>query len=287
MIHIITLYKENQKHIEEFLHENISNNTADKIISENHLNKFFKIFNSLEMLFVTDKNHQQSTVKLMRDKKDTETLPVDRVSIFEKRVIKDGEYISSPYVSVSTGRTIITVIKKVEENYLVMDFNLVELLEEMGYVTNSLFFTKMNKFIYATIGYGFYILSLMLILYSILAFGSYLLYYDATLIEATFKSIVSITLGLAIFDLGKNLLEHEVIYKYEAKKDDNNKVFIGFLISITIAISIEALIFVFKIILSKEYSDMIYALCLIAGIAMLIASLSLFKYPSKKHTNFG
>ena len=282
MIHIITLYKENKKNIEDFLLENISNNTADKIISENHLNKFFKIFNSLEMLFVTDKNHQQSTVKLTRDKENTEKLPIDRVSAFEKRVIKDGKYISSPYVSVSTGQTVITVIKKVEENYLVMDFNLIDLLEEMGYVTQSVFFTKINKFIYATIGYGFYILSLMLILYSVLTFGSYILYYDATLIEATFKSIVSITLGLAIFDLGKNLLEHEVIYKYEANKDDNNKVFIGFLISIIIAISIEALIFVFKIILSKEYSDMIYALYLIAGISMLTVSLSLFSKFNRK-----
>ena len=228
------------------------------------------------MLFVTDKNHQQFKAKLTRDKKETETLPIDRVSTFEKRVIKDGKYVSAPYISVSTGHTIITVIRKIEDNYLVMDFNLNDLLEEMGYVTHSLFFTKINKFIYAIIGYGFYLLSLILILYSILTFGSYLFYYDASLIEATFKSIVSITLGLAIFDLGKNLLEHEVIYNHEAKKDNINKVFIGFLISIIIAISIEALIFVFKVMLSKEYSDMVYALYLIGGVSMLIISLSLF-----------
>ena len=275
MIQTITIYKENRKSIEGFLLENISNNISDKIIDK-HLNKFFKIFKSLEMLFVTDKNHQQFKAKLTRDKKETETLPIDRVSTFEKRVIKDRKYVSAPYISVSTGHTIITVIRKIEDNYLVMDFNLNDLLEEMGYVTHSLFFTKINKFIYAIIGYGFYLLSLILILYSILTFGSYLFYYDASLIEATFKSIVSITLGLAIFDLGKNLLEHEVIYNHEAKKDNNNKVFIGFLISIIIAISIEALIFVFKVILSKEYSDMVYALYLIGGVSMLIISLSLF-----------
>ncbi|MCD6191515.1 MAG: cache domain-containing protein [Sulfurimonas sp.] len=275
MIQTITIYKENRKSIEGFLLENISNNISDKIIDK-HLNKFFKIFKSLEMLFVTDKNHQQFKAKLTRDKKETETLPIDRVSTFEKRVIKDGKYVSAPYISVSTGHTIITVIRKIEDNYLVMDFNLNDLLEEMGYVTHSLFFTKINKFIYAIIGYGFYLLSLILILYSILTFGSYLFYYDASLIEATFKSIVSITLGLAIFDLGKNLLEHEVIYNHEAKKDNINKVFIGFLISIIIAISIEALIFVFKVMLSKEYSDMVYALYLIGGVSMLIISLSLF-----------
>ena len=275
MIQTITIYKENQKNIEDFLLENITNNITNDVIDK-HLDKFFKIFKSLETLFVTDKDYQQFKAKLTKKKQDTEILPIDRVATFEKRVIKDGEYVSSPYISVSSGHTVITVIRKIEDNYLVMDFNLNYLLEEMGYITHSLFFTKTNKFIYATIGYGFYLLSLILISYSILTFGSYLLYYDASLIEATFKSIVSITLGLAIFDLGKNLLEHEVIYNHEAKKNNNNKVFTGFLISIIIAISIEALIFVFKVILSKEYSDMIYALYIISGVSMLIISLSLF-----------
>ena len=275
MIQTITIYKENRKSIEGFLLENISNNISGKIIDE-HLNKFFKIFKSLEMLFVTDKNHQQFKAKLTRDKKETETLPIDRVSTFEKRVIKDGKYISSPYVSISTGRTIITVIKKIEDNYLVMDFDLIDLLEELGYTTHGMFFPKINKIIYAAIGYGLYLLSVILISYSILTFGSYLFYYDATLIGATFKSIVSITLGLAIFDLGKNLLEHEVIYRHEAEKNNSSKVLIKFLISIIVAMSIEGLIFIFKIILSKEYSDMLYAFYLIAGVSMLIISLSLF-----------
>jgi len=272
---MITIYKENKENIEGFLLENISNNASTEL-TDKYLNSFFKTFKSLIMLFVTDKNHQQFKAKLTRNKKETETLPIDRVSTFEKKVIKDGKYISSPYISVSTGHAIITVVKKIEDNYLVMDFDLIDLLEEMGYVTHGMFFIKTNKLIYAAIGYGLYLLSVILILYSVLTFGSYLLYYDATLIEAAFKSIVSITLGLAIFDLGKNLLEYEVIYRHEAKKDNSSKVFIGFLISIIIAISIEALIFVFKIILSKEYGDMIYAFYLIGGISMLIISLSLF-----------
>ena len=277
MIQMITIYKENKDNIEGFLLDNISNNATSKLTDE-CLSSFFKTFKSLKMLFITDKNYQQFKAKLTRDKKDMALLPraIDRVATFEKRVIKDGKYVSSPYISVSTGNSIITVIKKIGENYLVMDFDLNDLLEEMGYVTHGMFFTKTNKLIYAAIGYGLYLLSVILILYSVLTFGSYLLYYDATLIEAVFKSIVSITLGLAIFDLGKNLLEHEVIYKQEAEKNNNSKIFIGFLISIIVAISIEALIFVFKIILSKEYSDMIYAFYLIGGVSMLIISLSLF-----------
>jgi hypothetical protein len=198
------------------------------------------------------------------------------VDIFKEKTIKTGSYISAPYISISTGSTVITVIEKINENYLVMDFELTALLEELGYITHGHLFIKTNKFMYASMGYGLYLLSSILILYSILIFGSYILYYDASLIEATFKSIVSITLGLAIFDLGKNLLEHEVIFRDEIKKNNSSEIFIKFLISIIIALSIEALIFVFKIILSKTYSDMIYAVYLIGGVSILIAALSLF-----------
>jgi len=58
LIQTITVYKENKKYIEDFLLENISNNITDKIADE-HLDKFFKIFKSLETLFVTDENYQQ------------------------------------------------------------------------------------------------------------------------------------------------------------------------------------------------------------------------------------
>ncbi|EQB40579.1 hypothetical protein M947_01890 [Sulfurimonas hongkongensis] len=280
MIQAIIIYKKNKENIERFLLDNISNNVTNEL-TDKHLSSFFKTFKSLQMLYVTDDNYQQSKAKLIRDKKDTAPLPIDRIVTFEKRVIKGGKYVSSPYVSISTGRTIITVIKKIEKNYLVMDFDLIDLLEELNYVTHGTFFIKTNKFFYATIGYGLYLLSAILILYSILTFGSYLLYYDSTLIEATFKSIVSITLGLAIFDLGKNLLEHEVIYRQEAEKGNSSRVFIKFLISIIVAISIEGLIFIFKIILSKEYSDMTYAFYLIAGVSMFIISLSIFSKLSR------
>ncbi len=275
MVQMISIYKEHKEDIEKFLLDNIIYNASTKLTDE-FLNNFFNIFKSLQTLYVTDENYQQNKAKLFRNKKDTSSLPIDRIDVFKEKIINNGTHISNPYISISTGSTIITVIKNINENYLVMNFELTKLLEEMDYVTHGLFFSKINKFMYATIGYGLYLLSAILIFYSILTFGSYILYYNATLIEAIFKSIVSITLGLAIFDLGKNLLEHEVIFRDEIKKNNSSEIFIKFLISIIIALSIEALIFVFKVILSKEYSDIIYTLYLIIGVSILIASLSLF-----------
>jgi len=98
------------------------------------------------------------------------------------------------------------------------------------------------------------------LIYSFASFGSYIL-YNGDLIEITFKAIISLTLGLAVFDLGKNLIEHEVVFKENnSHEKSGSKMFIKFLISIITALSIEALMLVLKISLTKEYSDMTYAL---------------------------
>jgi len=282
MIGVITIYQEHKQEIENFILNNINNNGI--ISLDNHsLEVFFKTFNSLQLLYVTDENYKQNTPNFARIKKDVSHIGTNRSAIFKtKKFDANGEYISSPYICSITGNTIITAIKKINNNYLVMDFNLIELLEELGYVTHALFFTKSNKFIYGLIGYGLTMLSIILIFYSFISFGSYI-FYEASMIETTFKSIISLTLGLAVFDLGKNLLEHEVIYKnnHSHEKSDS-KMFIKFLISIITALSIEALMLVLKISLTKNYSDMIHAVYLIGGVSLMIATLSIFYKATKK-----
>jgi hypothetical protein len=56
-----------------------------------------------------------------------------------------------------------------------------------------------------------------------------------------------------------------------------------FLITIIIALSIEALIVVFKIAIDN-YDHMIHAFYLIAGIAVILISLTVFIYFTKKKT---
>ena len=234
-------------------------------------------------MYVTDSNYKQSSPSFSRVSQDANRLGTNRTALFQTKKLNDkGEYISTPYICSVSGKTIITVIKKIGDNYLVMDFNLIEFLEEMGFVTHALFFTKSNKFIYGMIGYGLTLLSIVLILYSFISFGAYF-FNDASMIEVTFKSIISLTLGLAVFDLGKNLLEHEVIYKNNhSHEQSDSKMFIKFLISIVTALSIEALMLVLKISLTKNYSDMLHAVYLIIGVSFMILTLSYFYKVSKK-----
>jgi len=276
MVSLIKAYQEHKGDIERFIMDNIHHNGIVSLTNDS-LEGFFKTFKSLQLLYVTDENYQQSSPSFVRYSKDINRVGTNRSTIFKtKKLNKNGEYISSPYICSVSGKTIITVIKRVNKNYLVMDFNLVELLEELGYVTHALFFIKSNKFIYGLIGYGLTILSLILIVYSFISFSAYI-FNSASLIETTFKSIISLTLGLAVFDLGKNLLEHEVIYKNNHPHEKSeSKMFIKFLISIITALSIEALMLVLKISLTKNYSEILYAVYLIGGVSLMIATLALF-----------
>jgi hypothetical protein len=115
-----------------------------------------------------------------------------------------------------------------------------------------------------------------LVVYAVYVAGILVFDRAAETLSGLFRSIIALTLGLAIFDLSKTILEHEVFYK-SISRDNNleNRLLARFLTSIIIALSIESLMVVFKIALS-DYSKMIYAFYLIAGVGVMIVSLSLF-----------
>ena len=74
---------------------------------------------------------------------------------------------------------------------------------------------------------------------------------------------------------------YEVFFKNYSKEDADANVLTKFSIAIIIALSIEALMVVFKIAL-HDYSQMVHALYLIMGIALIILSLGIYSYLSKK-----
>ncbi|MDQ7068284.1 MAG: PDC sensor domain-containing protein [Sulfurimonas sp.] len=285
MVAVIQTYQKYKNEVEKFLLDNIENNIL-LTLEETNLEDFFNTFSSLQLLYVADEHYNQSTPSFSRTRKDPSNIGKSRMSFIKNKKLNDkGSYVSSPYICSITGNTIITVVTKVEKKYLVMDFNLTQLLDGLGYVNNVLLFTKMTTSIYAVIGVGLIALSFVLIFYSFFSFSSYI-FESGSLIEITFKAIISLTLSLAVFDLGKNLLEHEVVFKDSSPEEhSDNKMFIKFLISIITALSIEALMLVLKISLTKNYADMTYAVWLILGVSVMIAALALFYKMTKKGVN--
>ncbi|HGZ70366.1 MAG TPA: hypothetical protein ENK74_03125, partial [Nitratifractor sp.] len=95
-------------------------------------------------------------------------------------------------------------------------------------------------------------------------------------IKHIFESTILLTLSLAIFDLVKAMLDEEVLGKN--KKDhesDIHKTMVRFLGSIIIALSIEALMLVFKFALI-DLSKLLYAVYLILAITALLIGLSIY-----------
>ncbi|MEA1891412.1 MAG: hypothetical protein U9N33_01725 [Campylobacterota bacterium] len=126
------------------------------------------------------------------------------------------------------------------------------------------------------------LLAIFTIGYSAYEFVYSLLFKDSLTIESIFKPVIALTLGLAIFDLAKTVLEQEVVFKSYSKNSRNEyKVLIKFSITIIIALLIESLMVVFKIAIDN-YSEMIHALYLLGGVSILIFVLGLFIYFSKK-----
>jgi hypothetical protein len=100
-------------------------------------------------------------------------------------------------------------------------------------------------------------------------------------IHTIFKPIIAATLGLAIFDLAKTILEQEVFYKsYSKHNKEEVRVFTKFLFTILIALAIETLMVVFKIAMQAD-GDMINALYLMGGISLIILALAVFIYLSR------
>jgi len=95
-------------------------------------------------------------------------------------------------------------------------------------------------------------------------------------IKYVFEATILITLALAIFDLSKTLIEEEML----GKNRDNHisgphKTMVKFLGSIIIALSIEALMLVFKFAITDP-NNIIYAMYIVGGVAMLLVGLAIY-----------
>mgnify|MGYP000309361417 CR=1 FL=1 len=121
------------------------------------------------------------------------------------------------------------------------------------------------------------VVAVMLILYGAYMFYA-LIFADAEIdfLHDIFKSIIAITLGLAIFDLAKQNFEHEVLFQsFSHPEDKQYKVLGKFLISIVIALSIETLMIVFRIAL-EDYTQMLSAFYLLIGTTIMFFGLWYF-----------
>ncbi len=284
MQEIMNTYKDNVKDIENFLRETIFNLGDLKEWEGTDFKKVFKVFPSLELVYTCDSDTMlQTSENIYRNKKTKAPIGRHRDYLLNNAKFNGNDIaITKPYISSATGDTCITVAKKENGHIYFLDFNVPFLLQRLGLVEIHSGFNFVNKSFYFMTANIMMMLALFTIGYSIYAFSNSLMAQGSLSIEAIFKPVIALTLGLAIFDLAKTVFAQEVIFKsYSKSSYEEYRVLIKFSITIIIALLIESLMVVFKIAIDN-YEHMLHALYLITGVSILIVAVGTFIFFTKK-----
>jgi len=280
----LTLYESYKEKIEDFIQESLVNIGELKKLERGNYKVLFSLFPSLELVYSINKDTKiQNSSNFYRYKEDASANGHDRNYLLSKLHFKQNDIaFSSVYVSSATRNACITASIKDGDSIIFLDFKLEILLEKLNLIQFNKTFHTITKTFYAVAGFSMAFLALFIIFYSLYGFFTNFFLQEESALDSIFKPIIALTLGIAIFDLAKTILEQEVFFKsYSRDSKVETKMITKFLITIIIALSIEALMVVFKIAL-KDYDKMINALYLISGVSMIIIALSVFIYFTQK-----
>lgn len=268
MQHLVKIYTKNSEIIEKFIISTL-NKLHFEEATKDSFEKLHETLPSLELLYECDRDMVQISANFGKEFEDITQIGKQRSYLLDKRTFLEDYLVSDPYISSATGHLCITVICKHEGGYLFFDFRLRTLLERFHMIEADTKFRQTNRFAYAFIGGALLLLGFFVAIYGVGSFAKYLFSDELMTLEIFFKPVIALTLGLAVFDLGKTIFEQEVIPRHQNVTDVfNPKSLITFMSSIMIALLIEALLIVFKISIN-DYHDLPYAAGLIASISIL------------------
>ena len=277
-------YIQHQEDIEYILQESLKNLGNLSNHKKNDFKQLYSIFPSLEIVYIVNKDTKiQTSANFYRYKLDENAKDNDRSHLISKLHFKESNIaFSKPYISSATRSNCVTVTIKEGDDIFFLDFQIDILLQKLNLIELNKPFHSITKGFYILAGFSMIILSIITILFSLYDFTSDLFSSNELSLELIFKPIIALTLSIAIFDLAKTILEQEVFFKsYSKNSKVETKILTKFLTTIIIALSIEALIVVFKIAIN-DYDQMINAFYLIAGISLILISLTIFIYYSTK-----
>lgn len=278
---LVRSYAANAGLIQNFILSTLGNVNL-KILNVQLIERLYKTFPSLELLYKSDEGFVQNSPNIYVNREEHKHIGIDRAYLINEVQLQKGYYISNPYISTATGFLCITVVYAVGDGYLFLDFRLRKLLERFDLIEKNNLFKLLNRTSYAIIGGGLLFFGIFVVLYGFYTFAGYVFGSEALSIDAVFKPIIALTLGLAVYDLGKTIVEQEVLPRTQHVSDVfNPKTLLNFSVSIIIALLIEALLVVFKISL-HNYKDLPYASTLVAALSFLLLVFAVFVYIIRK-----
>ena len=196
-----------------------------------------------------------------------------------------GSVLTPPYFSTATSSLCVTVATPVRDRegllrgMVVADIDFEQVMALLEDDSRRRSMEPFFKAIYAFFSLGLLVVSLGL---AIQAFHSLeQVFRHLTMIADTtpsFQATILLTLALAIFDLSKTIFEEEVLLRKDVKRHSaTRRTLTRFIASILIAISIEALMLVFKFAI-QDPSHLTEAGWLVFSVVGLLVGLGVYVY---------
>jgi len=283
MKQMMQIYRDNREAVEGFLLTTINENPHQDF-DDAQVRSFFKNLPCLSDMYLMDASGKQITPTWRRSGHDATLKGTDRAYFINRIQFNEkGNYVSSPYICANSGQPKVSVARKYEDGRIaVFDLDVVAVLGKMHLIESTRFISKLSVWVYGLLGGGLVLLAMFLGGYGLLGFVKALMSSGDETLQYVVKSIIGITLAIAIYDLSKTILEQEVFYRSLTLEEGSEyKTLTKFLTSIIIALSIESLMVVFKVAIN-DIRNMHFAFYLISGVGILIASMAILNYVSRK-----
>ena len=287
-LYLLRKYDEYQPQIERLLDSIVTALMPKKLQSEseqllNTVNRLHKSYPFVELIYCLDEAGMQITDSAaapgIDDSKRTEpgkrSDRSNRAYYIKASQSEKNSTVTSPYLSNATHQLAISAVQRyIREDgkigYLVINFNLEKLVtflngDELRRRVHPAF-----QLVYAVIGAMLVAVSALLLFYA----GKEMFAVVHEHISETaqiFAVVILLTLGLAIFDLGKTILEEEVFLHKDIHHEGSTRRTISrFMSAIVIAVSIESLLLMFKSLLGGADHLNSAVLMLFAAVALLV-----------------
>ena len=157
-----------------------------------------------------------------------------------------------------------------------LDMPLDEVIKISHLNTFDTFYSQMFKYAYTTFAFALIAVALLLFFHGIESFFVKEISFSHLAIDEMFKATILLTLSLAIFDLAKTLIEEEVLGRHKERDISGpNKTMVKFLGSIIIALSIEALMLVFKFAITAP-ENLLFSMYIMGGVSLLVITLATY-----------
>ncbi|HHH20102.1 MAG TPA: hypothetical protein ENK86_06305 [Campylobacterales bacterium] len=247
-----------------------------------------------EVIYVMNAEGIQITKSISnRPELDGQNLGKDRSnrSYYYNTIKEHRCELSDPYPSLTTKKFVVTASFPIydQEGTLLaivcVEVGLQNLLRMIHPTSVDSIFGNMSKMIYAAFSVALFFVALLLFVKGINSFMAHGIAFQKVDINEMFQSTILLTLSLAIVDLVKAIFEEEVLGKErKTGSADTHQTMVRFLGSIIIALSIEALMLVFKFALNDP-SQLLYAVYLLIGVTALIIGLSFYLKITREQMN--